>query len=82
MKYFVYILECSDGTFYTGITNSLDRRLAMHNAGRGAKYTRGRQPVVLKYFEEVSNRSEALEREWQIKKLKKEGKERLWYNIG
>lgn len=65
----VYILECSDGTLYTGWTDQLDNRLAAHNCGRGAKYTRSRRPVCLVYCEEVSDRSAALRREAQIKRL-------------
>ena len=51
--YFVYLLRCADGTLYTGCTNDLDRRLAAHNAGKGAKYTRSRRPVVLVYREQA-----------------------------
>lgn len=52
--YFVYLLRCADGTLYTGCTNDLDRRLAAHNAGKGAKYTRSRRPVVLVYREQAA----------------------------
>ena len=62
-----YILECGDGSLYTGWTNDLVRRMKAHNAGRGAKYTRSRLPVRLVYFEEFDSRQEALRREWQIK---------------
>ena len=55
--YFVYLLRCADGTLYTGCTNDLDRRLAAHNAGKGAKYTRSRRPVVLVYREQAADRS-------------------------
>ena len=66
----VYILECSDKTLYTGITNNLDKRLAQHNTGtEGAKYTRARRPVKCVYNEKQSNRSEATKRELAIKKL-------------
>ena len=61
--YYVYLLRCADGTLYTGFTNDLARRLAAHNAGRGAKYTRGRRPVELVYWESFSNKSSALRRE-------------------
>lgn len=57
--YYVYLLRCADGTLYTGFTNDLARRLAAHNAGRGAKYTRGRRPVELVYWESFSNKSSA-----------------------
>ena len=69
MKAYTYILECADGTFYTGWTNDLDKRLRAHNAGRGAKYTRSRGPVRLRYFEEFSDKIKAQSREWQIKQL-------------
>ncbi len=65
----VYILECKDGTLYTGITDDLQRRLAAHNSGAGAKYTRGRGPVILRYQEVCENHSQALRREYKIKKL-------------
>ncbi|RME48113.1 MAG: GIY-YIG nuclease family protein [Chloroflexi bacterium] len=71
---FVYILECADGTLYTGWTMDLDRRLAEHNAGRGARYTRGRCPVRLAYSEEVADRSQALRREAAIRRLRRSGK--------
>lgn len=67
--YYVYLLRCADGTLYTGFTNDLARRLATHNAGRGAKYTRGRRPVELVYWESFSNKSSALRREYAIKQL-------------
>jgi putative endonuclease len=65
----VYLLECKDGSLYTGITNDLESRLAIHNAGLGAKYTRGRLPVKLLEFKAVVNQSEALKLEYQIKQL-------------
>lgn len=68
--YFVYILECSDNTFYTGITTNLDRRVKEHNNSKlGAKYTKVRRPVKLVYSQEFNNRSEALVEEARIKKL-------------
>ena len=67
--YYVYLLRCGDGTLYTGFTNDLARRLAAHNAGKGAKYTRGRRPVELVYWESFSNKSSALRREYAIKRL-------------
>ena len=69
MAAFVYILRCKDGNLYTGWTNDLEHRLAMHRAGKGAKYTRGRGPLVLVYSEELADKSEALKREAAIKKL-------------
>ena len=65
----LYILECSDGTLYTGITNDFERRLSEHQNGRGAKYTRGRRPVKLVYFEEYVDRSDASKREMEIKRM-------------
>lgn len=64
-----YLLCCADGTLYCGITKDLARRLADHNAGVGAKYTRGRTPVQLIYVESCAGKSSALKREMQIKKL-------------
>ena len=75
----VYILECRDGTLYTGITDDLDRRLKAHNAGKGAKYTRGRGPVVLKYREFCADHSAALRREVEVKRLSRVQK---WSLIG
>ena len=66
---YVYILECADGTLYTGWTNDLTARLAAHNSGRGAKYTRGRAPVKLAFSEVFDDRSEALGYEAALKKL-------------
>lgn len=72
--YYVYILECSDKTYYTGITNNLEKRILAHNNKKGAKYTRSRTPVtLLKYFE-VSDKSTALKMEYQIKQLPKDKK--------
>ena len=72
--WYLYILQCRDGTYYTGITDDIDRRLAAHNAGKGAKYTRGRGPVQLCYREECGNHSAALKRELEIKALPREEK--------
>lgn len=69
-----YILLCADGTLYTGWTNDIEKRLAAHNAGRGAKYTRGRRPVTLLYSEACATKSEAMSREAAIKKLSREEK--------
>ncbi|MFC4540855.1 GIY-YIG nuclease family protein [Halosolutus amylolyticus] len=73
----LYVLECADGTFYTGYTTDLDRRLAEHNDGAGAKYTRGRTPVELRYCEAYGTRSAAMSREYEIKQLTRAAKERL-----
>ena len=70
MEYnYVYILRCGDGSLYTGWTNHLEERVAAHQAGRGAKYTRGRGPVELVYWECFSTREEAMRREYAIKRL-------------
>lgn len=75
--WFVYIVECSDRTFYTGITNDLQRRVEQHNAGQGARYTRSRRPVVLRYQELQPDRSCASIRECEIKALTRRGKQNL-----
>jgi putative endonuclease len=67
-EYFCYILECADGTLYTGWTTDPDRRLHEHNAGRGAHYTRARRPLRLVYLEEHPDRRSAMQRELQIKR--------------
>jgi putative endonuclease len=76
-SWYVYMLRCSDKSFYTGITNNVAKRLKEHNTGTGAKYTRGRRPVALVYRERRASRSSALKREAQIKKLKRPNKEKL-----
>ena len=77
VAWYVYMLRCGDGTLYTGITDEVDRRLAAHRSGKGAKYTRGRGPLELVYTEEQPDKSAALRREVQIKKLRREQKEAL-----
>ena len=74
MNWACYLLECADGTLYCGITNDLDKRLSAHNAGEGAKYTRGRTPVRLVYREDCAGKSEALKRERMIKLMPRERK--------
>ncbi len=71
---YVYILECSDNTLYTGWTTNIERRLEEHNSGIGAKYTRGRCPVKLRYVEEFASKEEALSREFAIKQLRRSEK--------
>ncbi|WP_099203239.1 GIY-YIG nuclease family protein [Miniphocaeibacter massiliensis] len=71
---YVYILECIDGTLYTGWTNDIERRLISHNIGKGAKYTRGRTPVKLIYIEKYPTKVEAMKREFQIKKFTRQKK--------
>ena len=79
MSFFVYILECSDGTYYTGCTNDLEKRLRQHNVTKsGAHYTKIRRPVVLKYSEQFETLLEARTREAEIKRLKREEKKKLW----
>lgn len=78
--WFVYILRCSDGSLYTGITNNLDRRVKMHNAGTASRYTRMHRPVKLVYRETQPDRSRALIRECDIKLLPKAKKEKLAVN--
>lgn len=75
--WYVYLLRCGDGTLYTGITDDVERRLAAHRAGKGAKYTRGRGPLELVYTEEQPDRPAALRRELAVKKLSRAEKERL-----
>ncbi len=76
MKYFVYIVECSDNTLYTGITTDIKRRIRQHNGEikGGASYTKGRNPVKLLYFEKAKTKSGALKREASVKKLTREEK--------
>jgi len=77
MPFFCYILECSDGTYYTGWTTDPERRLCQHNRGSGARYTRSRRPVRLVYVEEQPDRSSAMRREVQIKRMSREVKGKL-----
>jgi len=79
---FVYIVECTDGTLYTGWTTNMEKRLERHNKGKGAKYTRARYPVVLKYYEEFVSKEEALKRENAVKKLSREEKLSLIRQVG
>lgn len=78
---YVYILKCADNTYYTGWTNNLKKRINTHSSGKGAKYTRGRRPVELVYYEEFEEKSDALKRECSIKKLKREQKEQIIKSI-
>ena len=75
--YYTYMVRCADDTLYTGWTTDLNRRLAAHNSGKGAKYTRSRRPVVLVYAELCETREAAMSREWHIKKLRLAKKEQL-----
>lgn len=74
---YTYILECKDGTLYTGWTNNLEKRLKDHNDGKGAKYTKSRRPVVLVYHEEFETKEEAMRREYAIKQMRRIAKEEL-----
>ena len=80
--YWVYILQCIDGSFYTGSTNDVEKRLKAHFAGLGAKYTKSHKPVRLIYKEKFDTKSEALKREIEIKKLSRKEKEMLVKNFG
>jgi len=77
MNCYCYIVECADGTFYTGWTTDPERRVIQHNKGIGAKYTSARRPVKLVYLEERQNRTDAMRRELAIKKLKRAQKSKL-----
>ena len=71
---YTYVVECSDGTLYTGWTNHLEQRIKQHNAGKGAKYTRARLPVKLVYYETFTSKVEAMKREYAIKQLTRKDK--------
>ena len=79
-QWYVYILECGDGTLYTGITDDVQRRLRAHQSGKGAKYTRGRGLLTLRYEELCESYSHALRREIQIKRLTRQEKLKLLGN--
>ncbi|MBQ2800999.1 MAG: GIY-YIG nuclease family protein [Lachnospiraceae bacterium] len=74
---YTYIVECKDGTLYTGWTTDLERRMKAHNSGKGAKYTRSRLPVVLRYYESFETKQEAMRREYEIKQLTRKEKKKL-----
>lgn len=74
---YTYILKCRDNSLYTGWTNNLKKRIASHNAGTGAKYTKARRPVELVYYEEFQTKEEAMKREYAIKQLSRNQKEAL-----
>lgn len=76
-KNYTYIVKCSDGTLYTGWTNHLEERIRAHNSGHGAKYTRSRRPVELVYYETFDTKEEAMSREFGIKKMDRQQKEKL-----
>ena len=71
---YTYILKCKDGSLYTGWTNDLEQRVAAHNTGKGAKYTKARRPVELGYFEEFETKEQAMKREYAIKQMARKDK--------
>jgi putative endonuclease len=77
MSFYCYIVECADGTYYTGWTVNPERRVAVHNKGRGARYTRTRCPVRLVYLEELPDKKSAMKRELAIKRMKRGMKKKL-----
>lgn len=77
MKDYTYMVQCSDGSFYTGWTNDIKNRIRIHNMGKGAKYTKSRLPVKLVYLEEHRTKQEAMQREYAIKKLTRKEKLKL-----
>ncbi len=79
---YTYIVKCADGSLYCGWTNHLQERVAAHNSGRGAKYTKSRRPVELVYYEEFGTKEEAMRREVQIKRMERAAKLELINNNG
>jgi putative endonuclease len=75
-EHLFYVLECKDGSYYAGYTNNLERRVRIHNEGKGAKYTRAKRPVRCIYFEEFETKSAAMQAEYQFKQLTRDAKER------
>ena len=73
----VYMLQCADGSYYTGITNNLDARIEKHNSGKASKYTRSRLPVTMVYAETVTDKSQALKKEFALNKLRREEKQKF-----
>jgi putative endonuclease len=73
-EHFFYVLTCRDGSLYGGYTNNLERRVRLHNEGKGAKYTRGRGPVTLTYYQSFTSKSEALKAEYHFKQLSRKKK--------
>ncbi|WP_318506415.1 GIY-YIG nuclease family protein [Bacillus sp. T3] len=76
-RHYFYVLQCRDGSFYGGYTNNIERRIAMHNNGKGAKYTKGRGPVVLLYKRIFENKSDALKAEYEFKQWSRKKKEQF-----
>ena len=75
---YTYIVRCNDGTYYTGWTNDIEKRVKTHNEGKGAKYTKTRRPVTLVYYESFQTKEEAMRREWEIKQMKRGEKEKVF----
>lgn len=75
-KHYFYVLECHDATYYAGYTNNLERRVEVHNQGKGAKYTRGRTPVELVYYETFDSKTEAMQAEYRFKQLSRKEKKK------
>ena len=73
-KYYLYVLECNDSTLYTGYTNDVERRVAVHNSGKGAKYTKARVPVTCVFHQQFETKSEAMKAEYAFKKLTRKQK--------
>lgn len=76
-KHYLYVVECKDGTYYAGYTTDVEQRVKKHNEGKGAKYTRGRGPVTVRYVKEYETKGEALRAEYSFKKLNRPEKERV-----
>ena len=73
-KYYLYVVECNDSTLYTGYTNDVERRVAVHNSGKGAKYTKARVPVTCVFHQQFETKSEAMKAEYAFKKLTRKQK--------
>ncbi|PGZ94439.1 hypothetical protein COE51_22410 [Bacillus pseudomycoides] len=74
-KHYFYVVECADGSYYAGYTNHLEKRIEAHNSGKGARYTRARRPVRLKYFETYEEKRPAMQAEYRFKQLKRKQKD-------
>lgn len=82
-NHYFYVLKCKDGSYYAGYTNDLQKRVKTHNDGKGAKYTRGRLPVTVIYYEEFQTKQEAMKAEYAFKQLNRKKKEKfLWKEVG
>ena len=77
MPFFCYMLKCCDGSFYCGWTTDLKKRFKAHAGGKGGRYTRSRLPVLLVYYEKLNSRSQAMRREWELKKTSHQEKQNL-----